>query len=50
MNPGEQMNSLALVPAAEDMIYVKMKRLSTGEEGWTLFSDTQLFTETPGWG
>lgn len=48
--PGEQLNCLALAPATENMIYAKMKRVSTGEIGWTLFSETMLFEETPAWG
>ncbi len=48
--PGEQMNCLAVAPAVENMVYAKMKRVSTGEVGWTLFSETELFEETPAWG
>lgn len=48
--PGEQLNCAALTPAAENQIYVKMRRTGTGEEGWTVLSDTQVFAETPGWG
>ena len=48
--PGEQLNCAALTPAAENQIYVKMRRAGTREEGWTVLSDTQVFAETPGWG
>lgn len=50
LDPGDQMYCLALVPCTEELIFVKMERTDGSEKGWMLFSDTQLFTELPGWG
>ena len=38
------------IPCTEELIFVKMERTDGSEKGWMLFSETQLFTELPGWG
>lgn len=48
--PGVALNCLMLAPCTNEAVYAKMRRTDTGEEGWGLFSDAQLFTETPAWG
>lgn len=50
LDPGDQMYCLALAPCTEELIFVKMERTDGSEKGWMLFSETQLFTELPGWG
>lgn len=50
VNSGEQMNCISLIPDTENQVFAKMRRLDTGEEGWTLFSDTPLFVEPPAQG
>lgn len=50
LDPGDQMYSIALAPCTKELIFVKMQRTDGSETGWMLFSETQLFTELPGWG